>query len=562
MKKYCILHEKWIGVVGDSPAAEYISLEELFENSEKYFKLRFNSVREEISVLRLLLGVIHTVVQRYDVDGKESFLNSKEKAIERWAQIWNNGKLPYEVINKYLEQYEDCFYLVHDTNPFMQETWVKEGEKYKLNFSNLRDQKGKVRKEGSTTGANTGIIKPGKFLPSVSRSDNKGRLLSDRDLMKNDDPISLKEALPALLTLHCFDDNAIKPGTGPGWLSLSTTTFIEGKNLFETLMLNLQLVDYRGKVWPKNIPSWELEPNTNIRTEPIKAPDNPAEILTMHYRSARLLVDEEDNVNGVIETSGCYFDTFNVFAEPMKIWSLNSEDLYKMYSVSHTLYSWVDFPFIFRDTSKYIIPSISWLTTLKKYGKLSRQEFFNQSFFDIQYSNMRMSIKDTSYSAMPFYWSNFDKQNDAMINEMVFLEIKNCIDLVNIVNDYFEDLCFSDSYSIDSKNDKDIINDRKKKNSQFVYKMYDSMIRDFIEAISKSNDRFSERDKFRKDLSVATKKYGKDLLGNFTDRVLYGRLQIKKSKGVIVEKKYCSAGKAMNMFHWRINNKLFGDKNE
>ena len=95
------------------------------------------------------------------------------------------------------------------------------------------------------------------------------------------------------------------PSVGAGWLGKLGYIQAQGSNLFETLMLNLTLLQDGVKLWGENQPCWELdEPRSAERTE-IALPDNPAQLLTLQSR--RLLLDREGGNRDRIFSAGRRF---------------------------------------------------------------------------------------------------------------------------------------------------------------------------------------------------------------------------------------------------------------
>ena len=81
---------------------------------------------------------------------------------------------------------------------------------------------------------------------------------------------------------------------GAGWLGKIGFIQAQGENLFETLMLNLTLLQDGQSVWGENLPCWELDvPRSAERTQ-ILCPDNPAQLLTLQSR--RLLLHRENDM--------------------------------------------------------------------------------------------------------------------------------------------------------------------------------------------------------------------------------------------------------------------------
>ena len=104
-----------------------------------------------------------------------------------------------------------------------------------------------------------------------------------------------------------------------GWLGKIGFIQAQGENLFETLMLNLTLLQDGQSMWGENLPCWELDvPRSAERTQ-ILCPDNPAQLLTLQSRRL-LLHRENDMVDRFYLLGGDFFQRETATAEQMTIW--------------------------------------------------------------------------------------------------------------------------------------------------------------------------------------------------------------------------------------------------
>ncbi len=138
-----------------------------------------------------------------------------------------------------------------------------------------------------------------KLNGELSESSNKLRLFSSY-AGEGKEGLTYAQAARWLLSVNGYDDTSAKPkgkglpSVGAGWLGKLGYIQAQGNNLFETLMLNLTLLQDGVKLWGENQPCWELdEPRSAERTE-IALPDNPAQLLTLQSR--RLLLDREGEI--------------------------------------------------------------------------------------------------------------------------------------------------------------------------------------------------------------------------------------------------------------------------
>lgn len=84
--------------------------------------------------------------------------------------------------------------------------------------------------------------------------------------------LTYAEAARWLLFINGYDDVSVKPSKAGlpsisiGWLGQNTIVCAIGRNLFETLMMNLvPLQNGNGELWPKPCPIWECLPRSDER---------------------------------------------------------------------------------------------------------------------------------------------------------------------------------------------------------------------------------------------------------------------------------------------------------
>lgn len=94
----------------------------------------------------------------------------------------------------------------------------------------------------------------------------------------------------------------------------------EGKDLFETLMLNLVLLkDGSDELWGEEFPIWESETVKRAERTEISLPQSLSELYTLQSRRIEL-VREQDKVIGYILIGGDFFTKDNAFIEQMTLW--------------------------------------------------------------------------------------------------------------------------------------------------------------------------------------------------------------------------------------------------
>lgn len=302
-KEFNLLDEPWIRVIDRDCNVHEVSLIELFEQAHIYKDLCGELPTQDFAMLRLLLAVLHTVFSRYDENGDESPLEDSDEALRRWKELWEGGRFPAEVITEYLESQRENFYLFHPERPFYQVAEIS-----KL---------GKI---------SNGEYDAQKLNGELSKSKNKNQLFASIG-GEESRSLSYSQAVRWLIYLNGFDDNALKAGTGIGWLGQLGLIALGGNNLFETLMLNFICYNVDEKdVWKTEKPIWENKEKITIEKRYINFPDNYSELYTLPSR--RIFLQRSNNrVIGYKILGGDYFDKETAHREPMTIWRHQSKSV-------------------------------------------------------------------------------------------------------------------------------------------------------------------------------------------------------------------------------------------
>ncbi|MBR2719217.1 MAG: type I-E CRISPR-associated protein Cse1/CasA [Clostridia bacterium] len=296
-KEFNLLYEPWVRVMRSDATVEEISLLHVLTHAHEYRSLAGEMPTQDIAMLRLLLAVLHAVFTRVDEHGDPAPLKNMDNALDRWQALWERGSIPAKPVEDYLQQYEDRFWLFHPERPFWQAKSAEIGTEYAA----------------------------AKLNGEMSESSNKLRLFPVRT-GEAKRTLTYSEAARWLLYVNGFDDTSAKPkgkdlpAVGAGWLGKLGLIWAKGNNLFETLMLNLVLINAEEQEpWQSAIPVWELPvPREQERVQIVLKPDQAA-LLTMQSR--RLLLDREDgSVTGFRLLGGDFFERKNAFAEQMTMW--------------------------------------------------------------------------------------------------------------------------------------------------------------------------------------------------------------------------------------------------
>ena len=386
-KTFNLLDEPWILVMNPDCTVSEVSLTQVLTKAHTFSGLAGELPTQDFAMLRLLLAVLHTVFSQVDETGSEQPIRDADDALDRWEALWQGKRFPEKPIRDYLQTWHERFYLFHPERPFYQVQEAEIGTEY--------------------TAA--------KLNGAISESSNKIRLFSMRAGAEKG-TLSFAEAARWLLYVNGYDDTSSKPrqkglpSPGAGWLGKLGLIAAQGENLFETLMLNLVLLNEKGECWGKNIPTWALEhPRTQERCE-IPMPDNQAQLLTMQSRRL-LLLRKDDQVIGYHLLGGDFFDKVNAFAEQMTLWNYvagkGSQPAYvqpKRHDPSKKI--WREFSSLFVETGETPLPGVVlWQKRLKSEGLLPQKQMTRFQVAAVQYGDKDFFVTDTFSDALGLHLS-------------------------------------------------------------------------------------------------------------------------------------------------------------
>lgn len=283
--EYNLLDEPWIPVrLLDGTIAD-VGLLELLRRTTDIADLACELPTQSIAIQRLVLAVAYRVAPPGDA--------------RDWARQWDDGA-PTEQMIEYLERWRDRFYLFGGRFPFMQ-------------VADLRTAKDSV----------SGLEKLIADVPNGEQffTTRHGRALAC---------IPPSEAARWLVHAQAYDPSGIRSGAvgdsqvkggkgypiGPSWCGHLGLVWLKGKDLDETLVLNLIPADAAGlrgvessNEW--GACSWEAaEPENAVRgdyslLDPSGTPRDVSipRLLTWHSRRIRL-VGDSSGVTGVVLAQG------------------------------------------------------------------------------------------------------------------------------------------------------------------------------------------------------------------------------------------------------------------
>ena len=527
-----MLDEPWIKVINNNCCIHEVSLIELFEKAHTYKDLCGELPTQDFAVLRLLLAVLHTVFSRYNENGEESSLDNPDDALERWEKLWKKKRFPIDVITNYLESQRENFYLFHPERPFYQCEHAKAGTEY------------------STS----------KLNGNLSESSNKLRLFTSIS-GEEKETMCFSEAVRWLIYVNAYDDTSAKPSSeskkrcqklpspGAGWLGKLGIVFCVGNNLFETLMLNLIMVNANKELFGKEHPIWEWEkiPDEE-RNQLSRPPDNLSELYTLQSRRMYLKRNGK-KITGYFLLGGDFFDKENAFIEPMTVWkNSNSKkaDIYTPYRHDYSKQFWREFSAVILDNDKIKPGIISWIKKLEDEDKIENP-YLNIRIVSVQYGDKDFFVTNVFSDSFQMHASLISNMNiewsQAVINSIEF-----CDDISKKVWTLAKEINLASGGSNSTKESKGtsvIFAERVKAD---FYNRIDNPFRSWLCALDPQNDDAENKEReWRHECVCIARKLGNEIIRQAGTASIFGRAHPNGSDDKNKNAAF-SAASAMNRF--------------
>lgn len=333
-RSFNLTTEPWLKVIELGTNQErMVSLIDLFENAQNYRQLAGEMRSQDFAILRLLLAILTSVYSRFDAKDEvypwvkldagsmrtvsvdeESYEEDDGRAalLTTWNKLYQAGHFS-AAVTQYLKNYTDCFDFFGD-RPFYQVSTETYDALVPRN-KQISTGKGKVaikqlNRQISESGNSLAI-----FAPKSSNTKNE---------------VTLAELVRWLITYQNFTgvtdkskiDTAEKFSNSAGWIYRINPVYSKGKTLFETLMLNLMLVDPRGDDddYTPQKPVWEYE-NIQEYIKERKKQSLPDNLAALYTTWSRILHIEWDGDTPTIFSAGIpIFEYDNALIEPMTTW--------------------------------------------------------------------------------------------------------------------------------------------------------------------------------------------------------------------------------------------------
>lgn len=413
-KVFNLTEEPWIRVETSNCDIIEVSLADALICAHEFAGLAGELPTQDVAILRLLLAVLHTIVSR-NGPGGDDILIDEDHADEVWGELWDAGQFPEETIRAYLSQWYDRFWLFHPERPFYQVPDLEAGAEPK---------------------------EAAKLNGEVSESANKIRMFSPRS-GEWKQALTYGEAARWLVHINSYDDASLKkPSPKIGWLGKLGVVTARGNNLFETLMLNLILLDHNEEPWGRNIPTWEapLRRKKELKLCSVSIPDNPAQLYTMQFRRMCLLA-EAGFVRQYKAASGDWFDDTAIrggFRESMTAWRLTGDKTGKWHvprKFSREVQIWREFSSMVsaREAAEKEPGTVQWCRWLVMNDLLPKDRLITFDTFGIEYDkSMSSSITGIFSDRMSFHGSILSEAG-AVWRVLIQREVDRCKEFADSV---------------------------------------------------------------------------------------------------------------------------------
>jgi len=233
MAKFNLIDERWIPCIDLRGKQVEHGIRETLLKAHELREICDDSPLVTVAIHRLLLAILYRAH-----DGPRGFTT--------WKSLYSLGAYNGHVVSRYRTKWKDRFFLFDDAHPFMQVAGLDLNE-YKNN--------GEVKKDKSD-----GLMRLSKEAP-----DKGGRILFDHRVGTERPKYEPQQIAKMILASQSYAGTGVASGGKIGSQVIKPTAcqfapcvdglilWLQGKNLFQTLMLNL--VPY--EVCKSDIPPWE-----------------------------------------------------------------------------------------------------------------------------------------------------------------------------------------------------------------------------------------------------------------------------------------------------------------
>lgn len=528
-REFNLLEEPWVRVLRPDCTVAEVSLAEALLNAHEYVDLAGEMPTQDAAVLRVLLALLFAVFTRVDAEGREAPFIRPKDAIARWREIWALGCFPEKPLRDYFARWHDRFWLFDPDHPFFQ----------------VPDKVWKRKVAGGERLGTAGNV--AKLNGEVFAGGNKKRLF--QSALENGG-LTYSQAARWLIALMAWDDTALKPtekglpSAKTGWLGQLGYIQAQGKTLFETLMLNLTLLQDGAQKWDTKVcledeylicPCWELEkPRVGERVV-ISQPKTPAALYTVQSRRIQLLRGV-DKVTSFVMLVGDSFQQEDqlgkLLREQMTLWydtsrRANAPACYVPRRHDESKQFWREFPTAFaqQEGRKGRQPGIvRWLAALQRCGALPQDRLMIFRVCALRYDHSASStVYDFFCDQLGFHVRLLSKANACIGARIrVVEEIGLCEQVANAVGWLAHNL--DEAAGTKEKTQGGKMNGAGKEAvSQFYFRV-DRPFRQWLEALDPAGDVDAAIDDWRETARGIALKLGDELARAAGPAAFVGRM--------------------------------------
>lgn len=521
--EFNLLDEPWVRVMdGDCNVVE-LSLKDTIINAHKYKSLKGELPTQDIAVMRLILAVLHTIFSRVDENGEEESIDSKKDALKRWKALWDKGKFSEKAVCEYFEKWHERFWLFHPDRPFGQVSGLKSGT----------------------------YCTSAKLNGEISESSKKIRLFASYS-GEEKQLLTYSQTARWLLYLNSYADTSLKPKSkGPngeklpsakrGWLGQLGMVYLIGDNLFETLMLNLVMIN-SGEVQSEQNPIWEQDSISTAERVEITTPDNLAELYTVQFR--RLLLERKENlVSGCLVLAGDFFGDDTAFKEPMTIWTSKNDNYFPKLHDS-TKQMWREFSTLYIEKDNNVSGVVKWYQMICTQFNMMKQ--IRTAIVSLIYDEAQASslpVIDIFSDSLSMYTSLLSEAGNNWRND-IEIEIEKCDKLASAISFLARNI-----YIASGGSDASTESAGNLAKAQLYYRL-DKPFREWLRNTNPDDDSESKADIIKRWQDTAMKTafyYCDELAENVPETAFIGHIIKNKSKRI-----FYSVSIAKNIFKGQV----------
>lgn len=283
-EEFNLLNEPWIPCIGLDGKQKMMNLLDTLIEAHKIQEIQADIPPITASLYLMILAIVNAII--------------KPENDDEWEETWLREKFPKEKISGYAEKWYQRFDLFDPSFPFYQDPKIG---KRKQDLEKL-----KHGQELTTKGISDLVL-------HVASGSNP--TLFDHSMDKRGKTYSIAEAAQLLIMIQAYSLGGLTSASissdkyykdsafSRGILFLST-----GKNLFETILLNLIANDFDSKQWKgPDIPAWERNDSFD-RTDFI--PGGISDLLTWQSRRILLIKEGQKVINCYVAPGIGLPDTF------------------------------------------------------------------------------------------------------------------------------------------------------------------------------------------------------------------------------------------------------------